>query len=137
MSGLRGFVLMATILVACNAPTEPERSVVDPSGAARTDDTSKSEERAGASTAASVSQDAVKLAPEVRYLIDPESGEIVMDVPPAILADVREQLAAAGHGDEAENLARLYDLEKGRVRDESRAKAAASVVRAARLGGAQ
>jgi|SoiMethySBSTD1v2_1073268.scaffolds.fasta_scaffold47698_2 hypothetical protein len=63
-------------------------------------------------------------AAELRYLVDIETGRVLMEVPPPVLASVRLQLVTTGHEDMARQLGVLYDLQTGRVRDPARAKAA-------------
>jgi hypothetical protein len=70
-------------------------------------------------------------AAELRYLVDPETGAVVMEVPPEVLASVRVQLFTTGHEAEARQLDALYDRQTGRVRDPARAKAAEAVIRGA------
>ena len=68
-------------------------------------------------------------AAELRYLVEHETGRVVMEVPPQVLAAMRLQLVTTGHEDIARQLGVLYDLQTGRVRDPQRAKAAESRIR--------
>ena len=112
---LRWSLSLTALLVACgNTPVEPERTIP----------------AAGEGPFA-----AVAVAPEARYLVDPESGAVLTDVPPAILADLNAQLAAAGRSDSVANLGQLYDLDTGHVRDERKATAASTTLQAAVRGG--
>lgn len=138
---MRGFgsLLLATVLVACGTSTEPERTGSDAPKAVG----AGSATGEGAASSGTASNDAVAavgaavLPADARYLVDPESGAVAMDVPPAILADVRAQLVAAGRTDAADGLARLYDPATGHVRDEAKAKATNATLLAAIAGGAR
>jgi hypothetical protein len=68
-------------------------------------------------------------AAELRYLVDPATGAVAMEVPPEVLASARVQLVARGHEAAARQLDVLYDRETGRVRDPQRARAAEARIR--------
>jgi hypothetical protein len=68
---------------------------------------------------------------ELRYLVSDES--IVTELPPEVLASVRAQLLAGGHEREANALARLYDLDTGRVIDPDHARHVQAQLRAGTL----
>ena len=63
-------------------------------------------------------------AAQLRYLVDRDTGRVFMEVPPAVLANVRVQLVTTGNEEVARQIGRLYDLQTGRVRDPAHAKAA-------------
>jgi hypothetical protein len=68
-------------------------------------------------------------AAELRYLIDPETGAVLMAVPPEILQSVLFQLTTRGHEAEARRLLVLYDRSTGRVRDPEHARYAEARIR--------
>jgi hypothetical protein len=68
-------------------------------------------------------------AAELRYLVDRDTGRVFMEVPPAVLANVRVQLVMTGNEEVARQIGRLYDVQTGRVRDPAHAKAAEARIR--------
>lgn len=64
------------------------------------------------------------------YVIDPFTGRIVREIPPAVLSDIFAQLKRKGMSKEAEHMRRLYDLGSGRVRDSGRIASAEERIRA-------
>jgi hypothetical protein len=80
------------------------------------------------STALHRSDRAPAAAPDadLPYLVDPQSGRIVREIPPAVLSDILAQLKRRGMGREFEGVQRLYDGASGRVRDPGRAEEAES-----------
>jgi hypothetical protein len=63
-------------------------------------------------------------APELRYLVDRDTGRVFMEVPSPVLAKVRLQLYTTGREEVAHQIDKLYDLQTGRVRNPEHAKAA-------------
>jgi hypothetical protein len=63
-------------------------------------------------------------APELRYLVDRDTGRVFMEVPPPVLAKVRLQLYTSGREEVAHQIDKLYDLKTGRVRNPEHAEAA-------------
>lgn len=68
-------------------------------------------------------------AAELRYLVDPKTGAVLMEVPPEILQSVLFQLTTRGHEAAARQLLVLYDRRTGRVRDPEHAKYADARIR--------
>ena len=67
------------------------------------------------------------------YLASTEDSTVYLEVPPEILADVRAQLVRWGREDVARQLARLYDLRTGFVRDTAHARQAETRLRSGQL----
>ncbi|MET0342728.1 MAG: hypothetical protein ABW252_17105 [Polyangiales bacterium] len=68
--------------------------------------------------------------PSLLYVVDPRTGSIVQELPPAVLRDILARLERGGMKREAEHARRLYDLTSGRVRDPSRVAHAEARLRA-------
>ena len=64
------------------------------------------------------------------YVVDPFTGRIAREIPPAVLSDIFAQLKRRGMTKEAERVQRLYDLGSGRVRDPGRIASAEERIRA-------
>jgi hypothetical protein len=113
-----------SLLFACST-AEPELMPPEPAGdpaAARGTPAEGSPESVGGS---------VERAEEPRYLVSDDA--IVTELPPEVLASVRAQLLAGGHEREANALARLYDLDTGRVLDPDHARQVQAQLRAGTL----
>lgn len=124
---------LAALLAACsNTPGEPEPVPAPSAPSAASAPSASAPDEANKSPYANV-----EVPADARYLFDPESGAVLIDVPPPILADITAQLTASGQGAHIADLARLYDLESGHVRDEGKARAAESTMRAKLQGGAR
>lgn len=72
-------------------------------------------------------------AADLMYLASTEDSTVYLEVPPEILADVRAQLVRWGREDVARQLARLYDLRTGFVRDTAHARQAETRLRSGQL----